>query len=145
MSCEDLGCELESAVCLRLSLYAQVRRDQSRVVDEGQSFCAQLIEYVADRSAGECARPFGGMSRTRYSNYPWDAGKQAERDQSARRYKRAWNANTYSVSEMIHARNALHKSCDTKCAPRACWAMPNTRPSSRPAARPIIASLRLRS
>ena len=81
VSCEDLGCEIDSAVCLRLSLYAQVRRDQSRVVDEGQSFRAQLIEYVADRSAGERARPFGGMSRTRCSNYRQDAGKQAERDQ----------------------------------------------------------------
>jgi hypothetical protein len=77
VSCEDLGCEIDSAVCLRLSQYAQIRRDQSRVVDEGQSCRAQLIEYVADRSAGERACPFGGVSRTRCSNHPRYAGKQA--------------------------------------------------------------------
>jgi hypothetical protein len=81
VSCEDLGCKIDSAVCLRLCLYAQVRRDQSRVVDEGQSLRAQLIEYVADRPAGERARPFGGMSRTRCSDYRQDARKQAARDQ----------------------------------------------------------------
>ena len=53
---EDLARQLHAVLCLRLSLDPQVARQNPRVVDEGETRRAQLVQHVADAPSAQLLR-----------------------------------------------------------------------------------------